>query len=178
MSGLDALPPVVAILIAILLVIGATLTLLGNLGLVRFRNFYQRLHAPTLGASWGTGAIVLSSIIVFSVIEGQPALREGAIGVLIMATTPIALLLLGRAARRRDPTPPSGMIKTAGTDGNPDIAKSARSPDKDDAGQPEDHGWPTDDARDNRDGDSSDKDSGDADSTAATGQTPDPARAG
>lgn len=105
MTTLETLPPWVALIVALLLIIGATLTLLGNLGLVRFRTFYQRLHAPTLGASWGTGAIVLSSTIVFSIMEQQLALRELAIGVMIMITVPIALLLLGRAARRRSDVP-------------------------------------------------------------------------
>ncbi|MGO3743333.1 monovalent cation/H(+) antiporter subunit G, partial [Kerstersia sp.] len=39
----------VSLLIALLLVAGGLLALIGSIGLLRLRNFYQRLHAPTLG---------------------------------------------------------------------------------------------------------------------------------
>lgn len=106
MSNLPELHPLVAIAVSVLLVIGATLTLLGNLGLVRFRSFYERLHAPTLGVSWGTAAIVLASVIFFSASERQPALRELTIALMIMVTSPIGFILLAQAARRRAPNPP------------------------------------------------------------------------
>ena len=35
-------------------VVAALLTLIGTLGLVRLSSFYARIHAPTLGTSWGT----------------------------------------------------------------------------------------------------------------------------
>ena len=102
MTHLANIGPVAAILIAVLLVVGATLTLIGKLGLLMLRNFYQRLHAPTLGASWGTAAVALASMLTFSLLRGEAAIHELAIGIFIMITTPIGLLLLGRAACRRD----------------------------------------------------------------------------
>ena len=111
MTHLANIGPVAAILIAVLLVVGATLTLIGNLGLLMLRNFYQRLHAPTLGASWGTAAVALASMLTFSMVAGQLLIHELAIGIFIMLTTPIGLLMLGRAARRRDfaDSPPPGV---------------------------------------------------------------------
>ncbi|MDO5642017.1 MAG: monovalent cation/H(+) antiporter subunit G [Paracoccus sp. (in: a-proteobacteria)] len=106
MSNLPELHPIVAILVSLFLVIGSTLTLLGNLGLVRFRDFYDRLHAPTLGVSWGTAAIVLASVIFYSTTENQPVLRELVIALMIMTTSPIGFILLAQAARRRAPMPP------------------------------------------------------------------------
>lgn len=102
MNQLDQIPLWAAIPIALLLVIGSTLTLLGNVGLIRMRRFYERLHAPTLGTSWGTAATILASMGIFSMIEQRPVVHELVIGVFVMITTPITLLLLGRASLRRD----------------------------------------------------------------------------
>lgn len=101
MTHLADIPAGAAVVIALLLILGASLTLTGSLGVLILRNFYQRLHAPTLGTSWGTGAIALASLVTFSFLRGSPSLHEVVIGVFIMITTPIGLLLLGRAACRR-----------------------------------------------------------------------------
>jgi len=102
MSHLNDLPPVAALLIAIFVVIGSSLALLGSLGLVRLKSFYQRLHAPTLAYSYGTLLIVLGSMAMFSLLEKRPVLHEIVIGIFMLITTPISLLMLGRAALRRD----------------------------------------------------------------------------
>lgn len=102
MRHLEDLPPVAAILIAILVVLGSTLALLGSLGLLRLKSFYQRLHAPTLAYSYGTLLTVLGSMAMFSLIEARPVLHELIIGIFMMITTPITMLMLGRAALRRD----------------------------------------------------------------------------
>lgn len=102
MSHLETLPPWAAIIIAFFLILGSTLTLLGNIGLCRFRSFYERLHAPTLGTSWGTCAIMLASMLMFSLLNNRPVLHELMIGVFMMVTAPVTLMLLGRAALRRD----------------------------------------------------------------------------
>ena len=39
-------PSLATILAATLLIAGATMTLIGSFGLLRFRGFYQRVHAP------------------------------------------------------------------------------------------------------------------------------------
>ena len=102
MKHLVDLPLWIGAPVALFLVIGATLTLLGTLGLVQLRSFYDRLHAPTLGTSWGAGAILLASMILFSWTEARPVAHELVIGVLVMVTTPVTLMLLGRAALHRD----------------------------------------------------------------------------
>src|SRR3546814_2631152 len=55
------IPVWVAILTAFFVVAGASLTLIGCLGLLRLESFYQRIHAPTLGSTLGTGAIQIRS---------------------------------------------------------------------------------------------------------------------
>lgn len=102
MTHASDLPVWAAIAVAFFLVLGASLTLLGCFGLVRLRSFYDRIHAPTLGASWGTAGIVLASIILFSVLQTRPVLHEFLIGIFVTVTTPVTLMLLGRAALYRD----------------------------------------------------------------------------
>lgn len=104
MSDPTSLPLWAAIVISFFLLCGSALTLLGTIGLVRLTNFYQRLHAPTLGTTFGAGGILIASII-FSLLTGtRPVLHEILIGVFVTVTTPVTLMLLGRAALFRDRT--------------------------------------------------------------------------
>ncbi|MXS85404.1 cation:proton antiporter [Nitrosomonas sp. HPC101] len=96
------LPIWAALLIAIFLLIGAGLTLIGSFGFYRLRSFYDRIHAPTLGTSWGTAGIVIASIIYFSVVESRLVLYQLLIGAFVIVTTPVTLILLSRAALYRD----------------------------------------------------------------------------
>lgn len=102
MSHAADLPLWAAIMVALLLLFGAALTLLGAVGLLRLPRFYERIHAPTLGTSWGTGGIVLASMITFTVLGSRPVVHEILIAIFVTVTTPITLMLLGRAALSRD----------------------------------------------------------------------------
>lgn len=102
MTHFETLPVWAAIPVALLVLFGATLTLIGAIGLWRLPSFYDRLHAPTLGTSWGTAGIVLASILMFSVAGGRAVVHESVIAIFIMVTTPVTLMLLGRAALHRD----------------------------------------------------------------------------
>jgi multicomponent K+:H+ antiporter subunit G len=104
MTHLEQVPLWAAVPIAGFLLIGAGLTLVGSVGLLRLGSFYDRIHAPTLGTSWGTGGIVLASMLLFSVLGARPVLHEFLIGVFVTVTTPVTLMLLGRAALYRDRT--------------------------------------------------------------------------
>jgi len=110
MSHAAELPVWVALLVALFLLIGASLTLIGSFGFYRLRSFYDRIHAPTLGTSWGTAAIVLASMLCFSVLQSRPVFHEILIGIFVTVTTPVTLMLLGRAALHRDRS-----------EGNPDV---------------------------------------------------------
>ena len=102
MSPLPAVPLVVAIPVAFFVVLGATLTLIGALGFARLHSFYDRLHAPTLATSWGTGSLIIASALMFSFIDGRAIVHEFVIGFCIVVTAPITLMMLGRAALERD----------------------------------------------------------------------------
>lgn len=101
-SALDSLPLWIALPAAAFLVIGATLTVIGSWGLLRLPTFYERIHAPTLGTSWGVAGIVLASITVFSALQGRLATHEILVAVFITITTPVTLMLLGRAVLYRE----------------------------------------------------------------------------
>jgi len=102
MNRATDLPEWAVLLIALFLIIGAGLTLIGSFGLYRLRSFYDRIHAPTLGTSWGTAGIVIASVIYFSVTESRFVLHQLLIGAFITVTTPVTLILLSRASLYRD----------------------------------------------------------------------------
>ena len=50
---------------------------------MRLPTFYERIHAPTLGTSWGTGGIVMASMIFFTVLSTRPVVHEILIGIFV-----------------------------------------------------------------------------------------------
>ncbi|KIC57197.1 potassium:proton antiporter [Brevundimonas nasdae] len=98
------LPAWAAILVVALAVIGSALSLLGAVGLVRLKTFYERVHAPTLGATLGMALVLLASIVWFTTVERRFMPREILIGLFLTVTTPVTLILLARAALFRDRT--------------------------------------------------------------------------
>lgn len=126
MTHIEALPAWAALLVAALVLVGAALALTGAIGTLRFAIFYERIHAPTLGTSWGTGAIALASILCFSVLGSRLVVHELLIGVFVTITTPVTLMLLARAALYRDraeestDVPPRSIMRRARSEGHED----------------------------------------------------------
>lgn len=102
MNSADAISALPAILTAMLLVGGATITLIGTLGLLWLKRFYERVHAPTLGTTLGTVCIAVASMIYFSASGTRPVAHELLLVVFVTLTTPITLMILVRAAALRD----------------------------------------------------------------------------
>jgi multicomponent K+:H+ antiporter subunit G len=102
MNEILDVPSLATILTATLLIAGAAVTLIGSFGLLRFRGFYQRVHAPTLGTTLGTIFIATASMIYFSALGTRPVLHELLVIVFVVTTTPITLMILVRAALFRD----------------------------------------------------------------------------
>ena len=102
MSNVEEFPLWAAILVAFFVILGSSLALIGTIGFARLNSFYERLHAPTLGTSWGTGGIVIASMIYFSVSGDRFAIHEIFIGIFMTVTTPVTYMLLVRAALHRD----------------------------------------------------------------------------
>ncbi len=110
MNAAETLPGWVALMIAFSVLLGAGVTLIGSIGLLRLGNFYARVHAPTLGATFGMGSILFGSALCFSFLQTRPVVHEILIAVFVTLTTPVTLMLLARAALYRDRT-----------EGNPDV---------------------------------------------------------
>ncbi len=102
MNAAGILPAWAALLTALCVLVGGAVTLIGSLGLLRLGNFYARVHAPTLGTTFGMVSILAGSALCFSVLETRPVVHEVLIAVFVTLTTPVTLMLLVRAALYRD----------------------------------------------------------------------------
>ena len=111
------LPGWAALVVALLVLSGAAFTLIGSLGLLRLRSFYERVHAPTLGTTLGAACIILGSMLCFSVLQTKPLVHEVLILLFTTLTTPVTFMLLGRAALYRDRIAGSSTVPPA--DGAP-----------------------------------------------------------
>ena len=98
MTEFSELSPIVALVAAVCVVAGAAFALIGSIGLVRLGSFYERIHPPTLGTTFGTGLIALGSMILFSSLESRPVLHDTVLVVFVAVTSPITYTLLVRAA--------------------------------------------------------------------------------
>lgn len=101
-AHLASLPTAAAWAVSALVLGGAAITLIGAIGLVRLETFYRRVHAPTLGSSLGALQVLAGSILFFSISEGRSVLHEILIVLFLSVTTPVAFMLLVRAALERD----------------------------------------------------------------------------
>lgn len=96
------LPLWAALLVAVLVLGGALLTLLGALGLLRSPTFYSRVHPPTLGGTLGMSGILFASMVYFTVTGKRLSVHEILLVVIVPVVTPITMMLLARAALFRD----------------------------------------------------------------------------
>ena len=98
MNGTAGVPLWAALPAAFLLVCGGLLTVIGSLGLLRLKDFYARIHAPTMGSTLGTGCVLIASMLVSSAVAGRPVIHELLITLFIVLTSPVTAMLLMRAA--------------------------------------------------------------------------------
>ena len=91
------LAPWVQWLVALLLVVGGFFALVGAVGLVRFQDFFMRLHAPTKAGTLGVGGVLLASMVA-SWARGGMGLHELLITLFIFVTAPVSAQLLALAA--------------------------------------------------------------------------------
>ncbi|WP_322998692.1 monovalent cation/H(+) antiporter subunit G [Castellaniella sp.] len=98
---MNELPLWAAILVALLLILAGLVTLIGSLGLLRLRNFYERMHAPTLGMTLGTFCVILAATLVASLLQGRPIFHEWLISLFLFMSAPVTAILLMQSAIRR-----------------------------------------------------------------------------
>jgi multicomponent K+:H+ antiporter subunit G len=93
-----SLPAWADALIAVLLVTGASFALIGALALVKFHDFYKRLHGPTKATTLGVGGVLLASSVYFSMRTGVLSVHEFLISLFLFLTAPVAAHMLISAA--------------------------------------------------------------------------------
>ncbi|AXK57221.1 Na+/H+ antiporter subunit G [Pseudomonas protegens] len=98
MNSLEQLPLWVEVLVAVLLVISSVFALIGALGILRMKSYFQRMHPPALASTMGSWTVALASILYFSTLKSGPVLHAWLIPILLSITVPVTTLLLARAA--------------------------------------------------------------------------------
>lgn len=96
-ASLQALPPALQIVVAALLAVGGLFALVGAIGLLRFPDFYMRLHAPTKATTLGVGGVLVASMVL-SWTRGEPGVHELLITLFLFVTAPVSANLLALAA--------------------------------------------------------------------------------
>jgi len=84
-------------LAGVLILVASFFLLVGSIGLVRFPDFYMRLHAPTKASTLGVGGVLLASMLV-SLVHGRPGIAELLITLFVFVTAPVSANLMAQAA--------------------------------------------------------------------------------
>lgn len=92
------MPILMEILLALLILIGAGFTLLGSVGLVRLRDFYERLHTPTKATTLGVGSLLIASSVFFSWQDPGWSFHEVLVAVFLFITAPVSAHIMAKAA--------------------------------------------------------------------------------
>jgi multicomponent K+:H+ antiporter subunit G len=111
MNSTVEMPVWVEILTGLLLLSSSLFALTGAMGLLRLKDFFQRMHPPALASTLGAWCVALASIVYFSALKSEPVIHAWLIPVLLAITVPVTTLLLARTAlfRKRmagDDVPP------------------------------------------------------------------------
>ncbi len=88
------------IIISIFLLIGAGLSVLGSIGIIRFPDVYGRLHAATKSATLGVISIMIGAFLYFLFIEGILVGKLLLAILFVFMTAPVAGFMISRSAYR------------------------------------------------------------------------------
>ncbi len=81
-----------------LVLAGSLIALLGSLGLLRLKTYFERVHAPSVIATMGCWCIMHGTILYFSLQSGGLAIHALLIALFIAITVPVTNIFLMRAA--------------------------------------------------------------------------------
>lgn len=85
------------ILVAALIVIGASFALIGSWGMVRLPDLMSRLHAPTKATTLGVGGALVASMVYFLGRNGTLSIHELLISAFLFLTAPLTAHFLAKA---------------------------------------------------------------------------------
>jgi multicomponent K+:H+ antiporter subunit G len=111
------------ILIAALVLLGAGIALLGSLGLLRLKTYFERVHAPSIIATMGCWCIMHGTILYFSLHLHRLAIHALLIALFVAITVPVTNIFLMRAALFR--------ARRSGKNVPPSLSRSVVSQDRD-----------------------------------------------
>lgn len=94
---MDNLNPVVEFVVVFMLLISAFFALVGAVGMLRFKDFFQRLHAPTKATTLGVGGVLIASMI-YSAANERLGIHELLITLFLFITAPVSANLMAKAA--------------------------------------------------------------------------------
>lgn len=86
--------------VAALIIAGTVFLVVGALGLIRFEDFFMRLHAPTKATTLGVGGVLLASMLCH-LAWGQGGVHELLITLFLFVTAPVSASLMAKAALHR-----------------------------------------------------------------------------
>ncbi|MBT9288542.1 cation:proton antiporter [Prosthecodimorpha staleyi] len=81
---------------AALILVGGAFLLLGSTALARLRDPLRRLHAPTLAATVGLGAILIASMLDSGLVRADPSWHELAIALFLFLTAPVSAQMIAK----------------------------------------------------------------------------------
>lgn len=116
MTQVSVVPYWVELVVAAFLVASGLLSLTGALGLLRLRDFFQRMHPATLGSTLGAWCASGACIIYFSALETGLRVHALLVPLFLSITVPITTILLARAAVFR--------MRAAGEDAPPPLNRA------------------------------------------------------
>ena len=93
-----ALPLWLDVMVSVFVLAGALIALLGSWGLLRFKSYFERVHAPAIIATMGCWCVMHASLVYFSMQEDVLALHVLLIALFIAITVPVTGIFLMRAA--------------------------------------------------------------------------------
>jgi multicomponent K+:H+ antiporter subunit G len=108
----------IEIIISASVIIGALFVLLGAIGLVKFPDFYTRLHAPTKASTLGIGAIAFGSLLCFSSQQAGFSWHELLLMLFLLSSAPLTAHMLARAALVNGGTHSSAINNNTNSSGN------------------------------------------------------------
>lgn len=91
------MPLPLQVLAAALLLLCGAFVLLAAIGLLRFDDFYMRLHAPTLASTLGIGCGLLASVVI-GWFTGQVGWNVLLLALFVFVTAPVGVNLMAMAA--------------------------------------------------------------------------------
>ena len=79
-------------------IVGASFTLIGSIGLARLPDFYMRLHGPTKATTLGVGATLIASMVYFTATTKGVSVHEVLVTLFLFITAPVSAHMMVKAA--------------------------------------------------------------------------------